>query len=136
MTDITSSTPFDQNFNVVRKYKDMGDGTYSEIVASVTIPSAIDLPTTINTGQVKIAVTGTAVQLQSNALVNGLIIKSISSNNAANQTVGASTVTNTTDGTGNGYILFPGEAASFGVSNSNAVWVNGTIGDIFTWEGN
>lgn len=135
MADITSTVPFDQNANIVRKYKDMGDGSFSEIVAAVTIPSSIDLPSVIITGQVKIAVTGTAVQLASNSLSVGLIVKSKSTNNAALQTTGASTVTFTIDGTGNGYILEPGEAASFAVNNSNVIWVNGTAGDIFSYEG-
>lgn len=135
MADITSTVPFDQNTNIVRKYKDMGDGSFSEIVAAVTIPSSIDLPSVIITGQVKIAVTGTAVQLASNSLSVGLIVKSKSTNNAALQTTGASTVTFTIDGTGNGYILEPGEAASFAVNNSNVIWVNGTAGDIFSYEG-
>lgn len=87
-------------------------------------------------GQVKIAVTGTAVQLPSNPLSNGVIVKAKTTNNTACGTVGTSAVTNTYDGTGNGYGLCPGEAASLGVKNTNAGWVNGTAGDIFTFEGN
>lgn len=95
-------------------------------------------PATVKTSQAVIAVTGTAVQLSvaSVPLVNGLIVKSKSSNNAAGQTVGPAGVTNVTNGTGNGYILDAGEAASFGVTNVNAVYVNGTAGDVFSWEGN
>ena len=87
------------------------------------------------TGQVKIAVTGTAVQLPSNALKNGVIIKALSSNNAAGMTWGASSVTNTVDGTGNGDILEPGERNSAAVDNTNRIWVNGTAGDILSFVG-
>lgn len=88
------------------------------------------------TGQVAIAVTGTAIQLPANSLVNGAVVKAKGSNNVACGTVGGSTVTNTYDGTGNGYGICPGEASSFAITNTSALWVNGTAGDIFTFEGN
>lgn len=93
-------------------------------------------PATVLAGQVKIAVTGTAVQLPSNALVNGVTIRANNNNAATGGTVGPAGINNTVDGTGNGYILFPGDAIAYGVTNSNAVFVNGTIGDIFSWTGN
>jgi len=92
--------------------------------------------TNVIVGQVKIATTGTRVQLPSNALANGLIVKSLSANAAAGATIGGASVSNAVDGTGNGYVLAPGEASSFAVSNSNLLYVNGTAGDIFTYEGN
>lgn len=88
------------------------------------------------TGQAIIAVTGTAVQLASNPLFNGVIVKAKSTNSSSCGAVGKSTVTNVYDGTGPGYGLCPGEASSFAVYNSNALYVNGTVGDIFTFEGN
>jgi hypothetical protein len=93
-------------------------------------------PAAILSGQVKIAATGTAIQLPSNALVNGVTIRAKATNNAAGGTAGPAGDTNTVDGTGNGYILAPGDGISYGVSNSNAVFVNGTTGDIFSWTGN
>ena len=85
-------------------------------------------------GQAKIAVTNTAVQLGSNALTNGVIVTA-KSTNAASITVGGSSVTSTVDGTGNGYILAAGASASWAVSNTNALWINGTSGDIVSFAG-
>lgn len=95
-------------------------------------------PATIKTGQAVIVVTGTAVPLSAASvpLVNGLIIKSRALNNPAGATIGPAGVTNATNGAGNGYILDPGEPGSFGVTNANVVYVNGTAGDVFSWEGN
>lgn len=95
-------------------------------------------PGVVKTGQVVIAVTGTAVPLSATAsrLDNGLIVKSKSTNNAAGATAGNSAITAVVDGTATGYILDPGEAASFGVTDVNLVYVNGTAGDIFSWMGN
>lgn len=100
------------------------------------VPTNSPIPASVVVGQTKIAVTGTAVQLGSNTLVNGIVIKGKSTNNATCGTVGGASVTNTVDGTGNGYIVCPGEASSFATNNSNVVYVNGTAGDIFTFEGN
>lgn len=106
------------------------------VVGTGTFAVQTPLPSTIVTGQAKVAVTGTAIQLGTNALVNGLVIKAKSTNNATCGTIGSASVTNTVDGTGNGYITCPGEAASFATNNSNVIYVNGTAGDIFTFEGN
>jgi len=88
------------------------------------------------TGQVVITVTGTSVALPSNALLNGVVVKSKSTNNVAGGFVGGATVTTTDDGSGNGFKLAPGEGISIGVSNTNSVYVNGTAGDIFYFAGN
>lgn len=93
------------------------------------------IPGTLVVGQAKVSVTNTAVQLGSNALVNGVIVKAGIAN-TAKLTVGGSGVTSTTDGTGNGYILNPGEACSFAVSNTNVIYINGTSGDLVSFEGN
>ncbi len=85
-------------------------------------------------GQAKIAVTGTAVNLASNALTNGVILTAKSSNTAA-IVVGASSVANTTDGTGAGYILEQGASAPWAVDNTNRLFINGTAGDIVSWSG-
>lgn len=106
------------------------------ILGCSRIPAFAQLPPTPVTGQVKIASTGTAVRIPYNNLLNGVIVKALATNNVACGTVGYSGVTNTVDGTGNGYIICPGEASSFAVPNSNSLYVNGTTGDIFTFEGN
>lgn len=85
-------------------------------------------------GQKVIAVTGTAVQLASNALSNGVIVTAKSTNTAA-IVVGASTVTNVTDGTGAGYILEAGASVSWAMDNTNRLWINGTAGDIVSYAG-
>lgn len=85
--------------------------------------------------QSKIAVTGTAVQLPSNALVVGLICFAKSANTATIE-FGPSGVTNTVDGTGNGIIIAAGGGWSTAVSNSSSVYINGTAGDIVSCSGN
>lgn len=87
-------------------------------------------------GQIKIAVTNTAVQLPSNVLVNGIVIKAKSTNNAAGAFIGGAGVTTTDDGTGTGYKIVPGEAMSFAVPNSNTIYINGTANDVFYFGGN
>lgn len=98
-------------------------------------PVTTPLPSSPVSGQVKIATSGTAVQLPSRSLENGVVIKA-RSQNAGNGFVGASGVTTTDDGTGNGYRIEPGEAVSYACPNTNGVWVNGTAGDIFYFTGN
>lgn len=85
-------------------------------------------------GQVSIAVTGKAVQFKSAPLANGVIV-SAKVGNVASIEVGANGVTNTADGTGNGYILSAGASVSFAVTNASSIWVNGTSGDIVSYAG-
>ncbi len=85
-------------------------------------------------GQAKIAVTGTAVRLGSNTLINGIIVTALSTN-VASIVIGISTVHNVIDGTGDGYILAAGGSVSWAVSNSNALYINGTAGDIVSFAG-
>jgi hypothetical protein len=87
------------------------------------------------TGQVAIATTGTALALGSATLANGVIVKAASTN-AATILVGPSGVTNTNNGTGNGYPLAPGEAISFAAANLNQVFINGTAADFVSFAGN
>lgn len=117
-------------------YVTLGGVAYTPVGAIAALTGGN--PATLVTGQAIIVTTGTAVRLTatSTPLINGIIIKSLSTNNATGQTVGASGITNAVAGSGNGYILFPGEASSFGVTNLNVVYVNGTAGDIFTYQGN
>jgi hypothetical protein len=91
-------------------------------------------PATIVTGQIALTA-GSRAALPSAALVNGIIVKS-SPSNAANVLIGGVGVTTTADGTGNGYILAPGEAASFGVSNASAIYAISTAAAVLSYEGN
>jgi|SRR6185312_2200257 len=93
---------------------------------------------TERTGQVVIAVTGTRVQLPSLAAVNGVLVSAGPSNSnftstagSIGGTIGGSTVTDATDGTGNGYALQPGQSVGFAVANSNVLYANGVAGDAF-----
>jgi len=94
------------------------------------------------TGQVKIVTTGTAVQLPTFALRNGVAIKAHVANaqpdatNKLSAMVGPSGVTMQYDGAGNGYPLSPGEGASLACADASDVWVVGKAGDIFSFEGN
>jgi len=74
-------------------------------------------------------VTASAVALTTQALKNGVTIKA-KSTNAGAVFVGASGVTVTNDGTGNGFALLPGEAISFPVSTTAGIYVIGTLNDI------
>ena len=86
-------------------------------------------------GQIKIAVTNTAVCLPYVYAQTGVIVKAKSAN-AGNGFVGGSAVTTTDDGTGNGYRLLPGEAWSGAVSGTSTICVNGTANDVYYYSGN
>lgn len=77
-------------------------------------------------------VTASAVQLASQALANGLVLKAGSANTGTVY-VGGSDLT-----AANGYPLAPGEAISFGVTNANAVYVMVSVlaSDTVAWTGN
>lgn len=110
------------------------NSTTGAILLQITGNALVSAPLT---GQAKIATTGTAIQLDSSSqpLTNGVIISAVSGNNAAGVTIGGATVTNTVNGTGNGYILAPGASVSFAIANTNELYINGTIGDIVSWAG-
>ncbi len=118
---LTNSTPI--HVSVV-------DGTGDQITSF----GGSTLNTVLLNGQAKIAVTSTAVQLGTNTLKNGVILTA-KSTNTANILVGGSGVTTTADGTGNGYILEPGTSASWAVSNTNILYINGTAGDLVSFAG-
>jgi hypothetical protein len=103
-------------------------------IASST-PVVTPLPATIFSGQVKIAVTGTAVQFGSNAVSNGVAITA-NSGNAASIYIGPTGVANTGGGTGNGYTLVPGQSTAYACSNTNDIYINGTAGDWISFTGN
>lgn len=88
-------------------------------------------------GQKKIAVTGTAVQLNSSSvpLGNGVLVQA-SPDNAAAVVIGNSDVDDAADGTGNGKVLVPGQSWAFVVDDINRLWVNGTADDWVDWSAN
>jgi len=116
--------------------KDMGDGTYAPLYYLGGAGTGGALPSSVIAGQTKVSTAGTAVQLPSNALVNGLVICALTTNTGTG-TIGGSGVTNTIDGTGNGDVLVAGQCKSFAVNNSNVLYVNGTANNTaFSFSGN
>ncbi|WP_420104162.1 hypothetical protein [Bosea sp. (in: a-proteobacteria)] len=108
------------------------------VPCSSAAPGYVQTPTpsTVIAGQGRIATASTAVCLPSAALQNGIVVKALAGN-VGSLTVGPSGVTTATDGTGNGYVLAPGEAMSFAVSNASLVCFNGTgVGDGVSYAGN
>jgi hypothetical protein len=95
----------------------------------------VSIPAAFVTGQSKIAVTGTAVQLGSNALTQGVLISALSTNTASITIGTSSSVTNVVNGTGNGAILTAGSTKSIAATNTNLIWINGTAGDIISFIG-
>ncbi len=75
-------------------------------------------------------VTASAVALAaSGQLKSGAIVKARATN-AGNVFVGGSTVTATSDGTGNGFPLAPGESLSLPINLAQAVFIIGAANDI------
>lgn len=107
----------------------LGTSSLTPVYDSIVIPSAF------KTGQAKVAVTGTAVQLGSNTLTQGVLISALSTNTASITIGTSSSVTNTIDGTGNGAILPAGSTKSIAATNTNLIWINGTAGDIISFIG-
>jgi hypothetical protein len=119
------------------RYVDMGDGTHAlqtavGKLAGIAVPASAPVQ-----GQAVIAVTGTAVRLSavSVPLPGGVVIvKALSSNNAAHGTAGGAGLNNTKNGTGNGYIVEAGDSALIFAADLSDVYVNGTVGDIFSYS--
>ena len=103
-------------------------------VVSFTATGVLTGNPVLATGQVAIAVTGTAVQFPANALVNGVIVTAHGTN-AASVVIGNSAVSNTLTGSGNGQELAAGASTSFAVTNTNQLWVTGTAGDWISFGG-
>lgn len=96
-------------------------------------PWDVNIPTgTPTIGQAKIAVGGTAVQIHSAsaALAQGVAVLALGTN-VGDITVGPSGVTDVTDGTGNGWVLVPGQGTPvLPYSNINQIYINGAnVGD-------
>lgn len=86
-------------------------------------------------GQVKIATSGQAVPLPAAKLTKGVVIEGLSTN-SSHGTVGGSAVTNTVDGTGNGFIIGAGSPTPLiPVGDASDISVNGNAGDIFSFIG-
>ena len=98
-------------------------------IGTVVLP----LPSAPIVGQV--VMTGSAVQLASNVLQNGVTILAYQQN-PGKVFVGGSGVTTTDTGSGNGYGLTAGQAVSFAVSNTNALYVIGPSGTFIYFAGN
>lgn len=96
--------------------------------------SSSSLPGSIATGQVIVAVTGTAVQFPSNTLTQGVIITAHITNSGS-VTLGGAAVTNTLSGSGNGVELAAGAALSAAITNTNVLYLNGTAGDWVSFIG-
>ncbi|MBW6522390.1 hypothetical protein KZ810_02665 [Sphingomonas sp. RHCKR47] len=99
-----------------------------------TLKVQTPIPAGVVTGQVPLTANTTA-QLPSVPLVNGIVIKAAATNTAP-VLIGPSGVTTTTDGTGTGYPLQPGEACSFALANANGVYARSTAAGVIFYEGN
>lgn len=97
-------------------------------------------------GQAKIAVTGTAVELTTNpaysGLVAGIVIKACSGpspehiNANVIYVAANANVQNTGGGNGNGDSIGPGERLGVNINNPSYIWINGTANDCVSWSGN
>lgn len=92
-------------------------------------------PANILAGQAAIAVTGTAVALPVNTLVNGVTVKA-DRGNTDPISIGPTAVNNTVGGTGTGFMLYPGDSLNIGISTLSNVFINGTAGDYISWAAN
>lgn len=111
----------------------VGNPLYTTSTAgSGTNPNAN--PATIVCAQYKVTASAVAIGATT-GLINGVIIKA-KSTNAGAVWIGSAGVTTTDDGTGNGYKLLAGEAASFGVAALTAIFAIGTANDVLYIEGN
>jgi hypothetical protein len=94
-----------------------------------------DLPSKLYTGQNTVGTPGTAVNLPSALLFQGVVITALPGNKSQ-ITVGPVGVTNATTGSGNGTVLAQGQATSFAVNNLNLLWINATnAGDGVSYNG-
>ena len=96
---------------------------------------AANVASSLSFQQVIIATTGTAVQCPNMPAINGVRVTAhplnASPTKVTGGTVGLSSVTNATTGTGNGELIQPGQSMGYGASNANLLYLNGTAGDIY-----
>ena len=110
---------------------DLGGGADAdpENIAKGSLPTTSANPAAIVAGR-QLTTTG-AVVLPTQALVNGVVIKALSTNVSAIY-LGPSGVTTAT-----GYPLFAGESISYGVTNLNAIYLIGAnTTDSIAYTGN
>lgn len=125
------------NYNISPATRNDGQSSALEVDNKGNLKVSINtntgiLSTTPLNGQTKM--TGSAVQLGSNILLNGVIVTA-KSTNAAPIVIGGSGVTATVDGTGNGYILEAGASVSWAVTNTNVLYAIGTSADVLSFAG-
>lgn len=100
-------------------------GTSPWVISGTTDPTT---PTTVRYGQKTVAVTNTAVQLDTGAGI-AFVVQALAGN-SGNVVVGDISVI-----TANGFQLQPGQATGIAISNINKLYVNGTSGDGVCWIG-
>lgn len=91
-------------------------------------------PTAVISGQIKIAVTGTAVPLPANVPGDSITVVA-KETNVAKGFVGGTGVTRTDDGTGNSVGLLPTDSVTIVIDDSSKIAVNGSANDIFYYFG-
>lgn len=103
--------------------------------ATLTVRAAVPTGAPL-TGQLEIAVTGTAIQLAAVAtpLPGGLVIVGAAADNAASGTAGATGLSAEVNGTGEGAIIIAGATVPLSADDLADCWVNGEAGDIFWWS--
>jgi hypothetical protein len=113
-----------------------GNGSLGQIVTALaaTLKVQTPIPAGVVAGQVAL-VAGVRQQLPSNALVNGVVVKAAATNTGP-ILIGGSTVSAATDGTGGGYPIAPGEAMSFAVANTSALYLMSTPAGVAYFGGN
>lgn len=111
------------------------DGSGTEAPLSGALEALLEslVPSGPLSGQVAIAVTGTAVVLGVGVIAGGSIMVHALSDNTQPLTVGPAGISDDIDGTGNGHIVEPGGDAVVFCSNLNQVYVNGTQNDVLSY---
>lgn len=109
---------------MVTKYKDMGDGTHAEVVATDTTISAsgIALPTVIYNGVSTVAAAATAeILAASQAIQSGVRIKALIAN-TGDVYVGDASVS-----AANGYVLDSGDEIFIEIANLATVYLDVSV---------
>jgi hypothetical protein len=105
------------------------DKATGRVLVSATVTVTSGTLSTIYYGQASIVTTGTAVQLASHSLDDGVVVEALSSNTSSVY-VGDSSVT-----ASNGLELPPGSSVSLPVGNTNLLYINGASGQAVSFLG-
>lgn len=116
MADIISTTPFDCAQNVSRRYKDMGDGTYAEIVSSV--PSSTTNAAAGISAKGTVDTSGTNVIVAAAAYTRQVIIQ----NTDASKTL---YVSFTSPAVSTDIVLISGASLNLNYGPTNAIYAKG-----------